>query len=181
MKDEKQLTTMIVPFYLGEQPDTESRMIYEVWAWNFDKLEYTHNYIQWLFPISEKSSFSLNAPTLNHEVIQQFYTDNRLQKNLLQSLTVLLRFYGLQGSVNKEGLYVVTKAEDYSNRIKQWIDFSNHNYLRITRILKCLVSLGCKSYAQAFYQCLKQIYAEESQLISYKTFQFWTGAVANRI
>ncbi|MBO3461569.1 opioid growth factor receptor-related protein [Aetokthonos hydrillicola Thurmond2011] len=181
MKDEKQLTSMIVPFYLEEQPDTENRMIHEIWAWNFDKLEYTHNYIQWLFPIIEKSSFNLNAPTLNNEVIQKFYTDTRLQKNLLQSLTVLLRFYGLQGSVNEDGIYIVTKSEDYPNRMKQWINSSNHNYLRITRILKCLVSLGCNTYAQAFYQCLKQIYSEESQLIGNKTFHFWTGAISNRI
>ena len=55
MKDEKQLTAMIVPFYLGEQPDTEGRMINEIWAWDLDKLEYIHNYIQWLFPITEKN------------------------------------------------------------------------------------------------------------------------------
>ncbi|MBR8832522.1 MAG: hypothetical protein DSM106950_00370 [Stigonema ocellatum SAG 48.90 = DSM 106950] len=170
---------MIVPFYLGEQPDTESRMIYEIWAWDFDKLEYTHNYIQWLFPLNEKSSFNLNAPTLNNEVIQKFYTDTRLQKNLLQSLTVLLKFYGLQCK-NVNFYNVVIKDENYASRMKQWINFGNHNYLRITRILKCLVSLGCESYAQAFYECLKQIYDEESHLIGNKTFQFWTSASANR-
>ncbi|MDZ8109971.1 MAG: hypothetical protein RM338_30860 [Nostoc sp. DedQUE12a] len=30
---------MIVPFYLGEQPDSEGRAITEIWAWNFEKLE----------------------------------------------------------------------------------------------------------------------------------------------
>ncbi|MEC4816291.1 MAG: opioid growth factor receptor-related protein [Scytonema sp. PMC 1069.18] len=178
MKDEKQLTATIVPFYLSEQPDTEGRMIDEIWAWDFDRLEYTHNYIQWLFPLKEKSSFNLYAPILNDEVIQKFHTDIRLQKNLLQSLTVMLKFYGLQDSL-ENGHFVVKKAENYVIRKEEWINFGNHNYLRITRIIKCLIILGCESYARAFYQCLEQIYNEESQLIGYKTFQYWTQAMAN--
>ncbi len=110
-------------------------------------------------------------------MIQNFWTNNRLQKNLLQSLDVMLKFYGLQGNTNNDGLYVVTKAEDYAIRKPKWINLGNHNYLRITRILKCLMILGSSSYAQAFYQCLKQVYDEESQLIGNKTFQFWTRAI----
>ncbi|WP_414572294.1 hypothetical protein [Nostoc sp. CCY 9925] len=30
---------MIVPFYLGERPDSEGRTIAEIWAWDFGKLE----------------------------------------------------------------------------------------------------------------------------------------------
>lgn len=176
MKNEKQLTAMIVPFYLAEQPDIEGRMIHEIWAWDFDRLEYNHDYIQWLFPINEKSAFNSHAPILNNEVIQRFRTDSNLQKNLLQSFTVMLKFYGLEGNVKEDDRYVVTKAQNYAIRTKEWINFGNHNYLRITRILKCLMTLGCESYARAFYQCLQQIYKEETQAISHKTFHYWTDA-----
>lgn len=176
--DEKQLTAMIVPFYLSEQPDIKDRMIHEIWAWDFERLEYTHDYIQWLFPLNEKSSFNLEAPILNDEAIQKFHTDTQLQKNLLQSLAVMLKFYGLQDSLS-DGHYIVMKAENYLIRKQEWLNFGNHNYLRITRILKCLMTLRCSSYARAFYQCLQQIYNEESQFIGYKTFQYWTGAIAS--
>ncbi len=175
MKNEKQLTAMIVPFYLAEQPDIEGRMIHEIWAWDFDRLEYKHDYIQWLFPISEKSFFNLHSPVLNNEVIQRFRTDFNLQKNLLQSFTVMLRFYGLEGNT-EDDRYVVTKAQNYEIRAKEWINFGNHNYLRITRILKCLMILGCERYARGFYQCLQQIYNEETPAITHKTFHYWTDA-----
>ncbi|GAA6620390.1 opioid growth factor receptor-related protein [Scytonema sp. NUACC26] len=178
MKNEERLTATIVPFYLAEQPDIAGRMIHEIWGWDFDELEYNHDYIQWLFPINEKSAFNPYAPVLNNEVIQRFQTDSRLQQNLLQSFNIMLKFYGLEGNMESDR-YIVTKAQNYKIRAKEWINFGNHNYLRITRILKCLMTLGCESYARAFYQCLQQIYKEETQAIAHKTFQFWTDAACS--
>ena len=51
----------------------------------------------------------------------------------------------------------------------------DHNYLRITRILKCLMTFGLIDEAQAFYECLRQIYREESDQIGGETFQYWTN------
>jgi hypothetical protein len=183
MKNEKQLTAKIAPFYLAEQPDIAGRIIHEIWAWDFDELEYNHDYIQWLFPINEKSTFNPYAPVLNNEVIQSFRTDSRLRQNLLQSFNIMLKFYGLEGKIESDAeycasqRYIITKAQNYKIRAQEWINFGNHNYLRITRILKCLMILGCESHARAFYQCLQQIYQEENRAITHKTFQFWTDAV----
>ncbi len=168
---------MIVPFYLGEQPDIKGRMIQEIWAWDYEKLECNHDYIQWLFPLPEKSSFNPYAPILNEKVIQAFHTNTHLQQNLLKSLSLMLRFYGLQSDENNEGGFVVIKSEEYPSRKKEWICVMDHNYLRITRILKCLMVLGLERYAQTLYRCLEQIYREESRHIGAKTFQFWTNAV----
>jgi hypothetical protein len=35
MSREKQLTAMLVPFYLGEKADSEGQKIQEMWAWDF--------------------------------------------------------------------------------------------------------------------------------------------------
>lgn len=168
---------MLVPFYLGEQTDAEGRMIREIWTWDFEELECVHNYIQWLFPLPEKSSFNSEAPIVDDEVIQAFHTSTDLRQNLLKSLTLMLKFYGLQGCEDNNGRFVVTKSEGYLDRKQEWICIMNHNYLRITRILKCLMVLGLESYAQAFYYCLEQIYREESRHIGGKTFQYWTNTV----
>lgn len=167
----------IISFYSGTQPDTQNRMIREIWAWDFEKLECVHNYIQWLFPLPERSAFNADAPIVNAEVIQAFQTNPVLQQNLLRSFTVMLQFYGLQRQEIDNGKIVVTQSENYPNRKREWLFPANHNYLRITRILKCLMTFGLEDEAQAFYHCLRQIYRESSDLIGDKTLQYWSNAV----
>ncbi|WP_199197366.1 opioid growth factor receptor-related protein [Chroococcidiopsis sp. CCALA 051] len=129
----------------------------------------------------ERSSFNSNAPIVDYEVIQAFHANTRLRQNLLRSFTVMLGFYGLQGDSDNNGQFVVTRSEEYPIRKKEWICPLDHNYLRITRILKCLMALGLESYAQSFCRCLEQIYREESRYIGGETFQYWTNAVKKRV
>ncbi|MFN6558354.1 MAG: opioid growth factor receptor-related protein [Nostoc sp. ChiSLP01] len=172
---------MIIPFYLGEQPDSEGRKITEIWAWDFEELEYVHDYIQWLFPLTEPSAFNLHAPIIDEQVIQSFHSNLSLRQNLLRSFTVMLEFYGLQRHESKGKKIIISKSEDYGNRKGEWICMFNHNYLRITRILKCLMTLGLENEAQGFYECLRQIYQEDSNQIGSKTFHYWTIAVKGNV
>jgi len=168
---------MIVPFYLGEKSDIEGRNIQQMWEWDFEGLECAHDYIQWLFPIREKSHFNPDAPIVDEVVIQAFRTDRQLQENLLRSFSVLLNFYGLDIATDEQEKIVVTKSESYPVRKQEWVNLLDHNYLRITRILKCLMTFGLNREAQAFYECLRQIYREDSDQIGGETFQYWTDAV----
>ncbi len=177
MSQEKQLTQKIVPFYLGEQRDSQGRMIQEIWSWDLEELECIHDYIQWLFPLPERSAFNPDAPLVDDEVIQAFKGDPRLRQNLLRSLTVMLQFYGLERQENAAGKVVITQPGNYPNRQREWVQPFDHNYLRITRILKCLMVIGLEDEVQAFYECLKQIYRESSDQIGGETFQYWTNAV----
>ncbi len=177
MNHEKQLTAMLIPFYLGEKRDSEGRMIQEMWAWDFEELECAHDYIQWLFPISEKSAFNRDAPVVDENIVQTFQSDLRLQQNLLRSFTVMIQFYGLRRYENEDGKIVITQSKDYPSRKREWVCMFDHNYLRITRILKCLITFGLRDEAQAFYECLQQIYRESSDQIGGETFQYWTNAI----
>lgn len=80
------MSEAILAFYQGDSTDSEGRIIETIWSWNYQKLEYTHDYIQWLFPLKERSRFNQNAPVLNEEVIQAFRTSNELKKRLKKSL-----------------------------------------------------------------------------------------------
>jgi hypothetical protein len=177
MEHEKQPAARLIPFYLGEKTDPEGRMIQEIWAWDFEKLECAHDYIQWLFPLPEKSAYNLDAPVVNEAIIQEFQRNPCLRQNLLRSLTTMLRFYGLQRYKSTEGKLVIDKSEDYPTRKREWICKFDHNYLRITRILKCLTIFGLQDEAQAFYDCLQQIYREDSDRIGGETFHYWTNAI----
>jgi hypothetical protein len=60
---------------------------------------------------------------------------------------------------------------------------SNHNHLRITRILKSLSILGLEAEARAFYECLVAIYEDEAKRleprITEETMGFWQQAVSD--
>ncbi|MEL6930553.1 MAG: opioid growth factor receptor-related protein [Cyanobacteria bacterium J06600_6] len=177
MVSEQTLTAKIVPFYSGEQPDLAGRTIQQIWDWDFEELECVHHYIQWLFPISEKSHFNSSAPTVDEQVVKAFRSNPLLQQNLLRSLSIMLNFYGLKLDKDKQGRITVERSKEYPARKQEWVQMLDHNYLRITRIFKCLMTFDLKKEAQAFYECLSNIYREDSEQIGRETFQYWTDAV----
>lgn len=169
----------ILAFYQGQSPDSEGRMIETIWSWDYRELEYIHNYIQWLFPLKEKSRFNWNAPVLTDEVIQTFRTNEQLKANLKKSLEVMLQFYGLRCNQLDNTNIEITRSGAYQERKLEWIEKGNHNYLRITRILTSLRLLGLENYARAFFNCLNQIYLEEGKTIGSETYTYWKNAVGD--
>ncbi len=89
----------------------------------------------------------------------------------------MLRFYGLECHESQVGKVIIQKSKEFSERKWEWIHLCNHNYLRITRILKCLMLFGLQDEAQSFYDCLCQVYQENRDRIGDDTFQYWTNAV----
>jgi hypothetical protein len=170
-------TAQIVPFYLGQGFDVAGRSLAGIWAWDFEELECAHDYIQWLFPLTEVSAFNADAPLVDDSVIVAFAENSLLCQNLLQSVVVMLAFYGWDGVVNDAGELFIAPSANHVERKAEWICPCDHNYLRITRILKCLMTFGLKQPALAFYECLRQIYREHSDLIGGETFNYWSHAV----
>src|SRR5262249_55092945 len=66
--------TSIVSFYRGEAPDDYGRTIEQIWAFSDAQLEYTHNYVQRLFPLYTPSRFA-DAPLLDDATVQAFHDD----------------------------------------------------------------------------------------------------------
>jgi Opioid growth factor receptor (OGFr) conserved region len=170
-------TVQIVPFYLGEGVDVVGRRLTEIWAWDFEELECAHDYIQWLFPLKEASAFNPDAPLVDEGVMAAFAKDQQLRRNLLKSVVVMLAFYGWDGVINDGEKLSIAPSANRVEREADWICPCDHNYLRITRILKCLMTFGLKQPALAFYECLRQIYRENGDLIGGETFQYWSNAV----
>jgi hypothetical protein len=169
--------SQIVEFYRGTKPDYLGRRLQEIWQWDNDHLEYSHNYIQVLFPNREPSEFNANAPLLDPVTIDAFLHDEQLRKNLATSLQRMLRFYGLE---YKEESGKVVKGPDFSERAGDWITPHNHNFLRITRILKCLVDLGLLDSARASNECLNEIYSEFAADIGPEAIAYWRRALIDR-
>jgi hypothetical protein len=164
----------IVAFYQGTATDDRGRRLRDIWQWDDDQLEEVHNYIQWLFPNRDPSMFNYNAPLLDDATEAAFHADESLRRNLESSLEVMLRFYGLEYRPDSED---VVRREDFAHKAANWLHPYNHNYLRITRILKCLMALGLRKRAQAFYDCLRDIYQQLPERIGEETLAYWTEAV----
>lgn len=167
---------ILAAFYRGLAPDDRGRMIQEIWAWDHAVLERVHDYIQWLFPLDTPSRFNPGAPVLDGRSIRIFRADPVIQTNLLSSLDVMLGFYGFTRAAGSDPPAII-KTDDFVKRRDCWLNRHNHNFLRITRILRCLRLTGREDLARAFFKALEEIFfAEEMQTIGSTTYGFWREA-----
>jgi hypothetical protein len=82
--------SIIVQFYLGKTSDNRERTIEQIWQWDYDVLERTHDYIPWLFPLPEVSRFHPHAPILTSADIDRFKNSFGLKTRLTVSLNTLV-------------------------------------------------------------------------------------------
>jgi hypothetical protein len=168
----------VVSFYSGSSPDSEGRWIDEIWAWDDDRLEVVHDYIQWLFPLRTRSGFNPDAPILSDADIETFRGSDELRMRLLRSLQLMLRFYGLQLRRTPSNDPVVEKSERFPSRRANWLTPGNHNHLRLTRILTSVSLLGLRAEAAALQACLLDIAHEYPNAVTRQTLTFWERAVS---
>jgi hypothetical protein len=166
----------LVAFYRGGGRDHRARLLSDIHAFDVDELELNHDYIQWLFPLPEPSGANADAPLLSKEDIAVFASDDSVRKALLQSVRMMLRFYGFEVWEGRPDIKVV-RGKDFVERRHVWLTRGNHNFLRISRILRSLTLLGLGRYAAAFLKSLEGIYAKEAGIIGSTTMEYWRHAV----
>jgi len=167
----------LVRFYRGKAPDSAGRTLAEIRAWDHDRLEDVHDYVQWLFPTRTRSAFNPSAPTLDDAQVRAFRDDATLRAELLASLEVMLGFYGF-ALRDRDGRPVVERSAAWAERSRRWLRPGDHNLLRITRILTSLSTLGLAEHAWAFLAALEAVYAERPEAVGPRTIAFWRAAVA---
>jgi Opioid growth factor receptor (OGFr) conserved region len=177
-KNSVSASNKVSDFYAGAGFDHRGRYLEEILAWSDDELERVHDYIQWLFPLSEPSGFNVNAPLLDDRTIREFRSRPELRRNMRSSFLRMLAFYGLE-MIESPGP-LVRPSPRFAQRSGNWLTKSNHNHLRITRILRSLRILGLEAEASALFNCLNGIYnaegANDPPRISDETFGFWKSA-----
>lgn len=163
----------LVDFYRCQAVDTEGRNLEDIWEWNDHELELVHDFIQWLFPLSEPSQFNPNAPLLTRNDIAAFRSEDQLRINLRKSFERILTFLGLRQDASGE----IIEGENFASRTADVWDYPNHNWLRITRILRSLTLLGLEPQAQALYRRLETFHRSGRFPISEETFHYWSKAI----
>ncbi|KAI4124355.1 MAG: hypothetical protein LQ341_007085 [Variospora aurantia] len=165
-----------------QAPDSRGRTLTSILAWPDDRLEHSHDYIQILFPLPERSPFNFSAPVIDEQTFSQFRSKSELRDRLRDSFVRLLHFYGFelapQVSTDEasDGKYRVNLGVDFPHASRNWVTRFDHNHLRITRIIRSCRILGLDDEAQAFHAALWRVNTERPGVISQKSFMFWARA-----
>jgi len=151
------LPSPIIGFYLEAFTDHKKRYLKDILNFSYEELEYTHDYIQWLFPLKEASKFNEDAPLLTNDNICNFNKDEILQDNLRKSFNMMYKFY-------------MTTSD--------WLTEKNHNFMRISRILESCRILGLQKESELFFSNLEVFYRDPDlqEIIGSVTFSFWKKA-----
>ena len=169
----------LVAFYEGSAPDDRERSLENVLAFDDEQIEHVHNFIQWLFPLQERSGANPAAPILDDATIDAFRTRPELRANLRRSLDRMLRFYGFTWDGER-----IVEGPSFSGR-SFWLRAGDHNHLRLTRMLRSLQVLGEPHAARALFAALAALYRDERNIerdqISERTFRFWEDAVTRGV
>jgi hypothetical protein len=143
-------------FLAGSGRDGRGRTVEDVLALSDDALERIHDYIQWLFPLPTRSMAQPGAPVLTPAEAAAIRADARAVENLRRAARRMLAFYGAT---------------------RHWLALSDHNHLRITRILKSLRDLVSAEEARQFYEGVMALNRAAGAPVSPTNVAYWSEAV----
>eukprot|EP01052_Picozoa_sp_SAG31_P003053 SAG31_NODE_113_length_24342_cov_5.194530_15_plen_1060_part_00 len=142
--------TVNLRFYLNLAPYPGGMLIdewHQRWRGDFYRLEHAHDYIQWLFPSPENSSYNNASYALTDAEAKVMRQHESVKQRFVTSLEIMLDFFGFALHMDAAGDATVTR-KDHSSCTDCLHNLSEHphNFLRISRILKCLASVGLQKF-----------------------------------
>jgi hypothetical protein len=145
-------------FLAGIGPDHHGRHIGAVLSFSDREIESIHDFIQWLFPLPEPSRAQPSAPVLSEQEIAAIRADAAAQAGLLAGRDRMLAFY---------------------RESRGWLCQSDHNHLRITRIIRSLRLLHGEEDAHAFYDAVMRWQADAGAPVAPGNLAFWHAALTD--
>ena len=146
----------LVNFLNGTGQDHQGRYLRDIWDFNDKAIEQTHDFIQCMFPLTEKSMSVPGVPTLSAEDIEAIRTSEVARANLEKSAQWYLGFL---------------------QRNEHWIKAYDHNHLRITRVIKSLRLLVSQEIAEAFLNSVFDITGDRVIVIRQDAIGFWKSGL----
>jgi hypothetical protein len=149
--------------------------IHSDWKGDYGLLERHHGYIQWLFPIHAHGVTFESQPLQAHER-KAIAADAALIERLLANYELMLDFYGFRLADRNTG--VLELAEHHNERFSNLVGHP-HNYLRITRILKCLGLHDLRQHQSCFMAKVLEVVLWDGKLrrAASSATDYWLGAL----
>lgn len=141
----------LVEFYKGNKPLKDGTFIHDILEWEDEKLEQCHDYIQWVFPLTEPSEFNPDAPIFTYEDSVAFVEDEDIYENVQPVFERMMDFYGFTYGIDNE-----LCLKDFKHTF--WWHPKNHNMRRLTRIIKSLRLMGFENLSEALFQILMTLF-----------------------
>jgi len=126
-----------------------------VLAFNDAALEMHHDYIQWLFPLTEPSSALPDAPVLGDDEVAAIVASGMAQCTLAAATDRMAAFY---------------RDNDH------WLKSSDHNHLRITRIIRAGCAGRGDGAAEAFTAGVRARVDTTGAPVSARSRGYWATA-----
>ena len=145
----------VLAFLEGQGVDGRGRTVFDVLGFDDAALELNHDFIQWLFPLPERSTAVPDAPVLD-EAAAAAIRDSTLAQCALAAAT--------------------DRMEAFYRRTNQWLRPHDHNHLRITRIIRSLRLLRGDAEADAFRDAVLSIVEAARAPVSARSRGYWTTA-----
>ena len=159
----------LVSFYRDGDKDHAGRDLFDILSFSNDELEGVHDYIQWLFPLPERSQFQPHVPVLTAGDIETFRTSGVIQNNMRLAFSRMLTFYGFQDDGQR-----IEKAKNFPERSENWLNPGDHNFLRLTRILRSLSLSGLEPEARRLFDALEDVAADPAYKdVIGNSYSFW--------
>jgi hypothetical protein len=143
-------------FLGGTGRDAAGRSLDDVLALDDRALEHIHDYIQWLFPLPTRSAAQPQSPVLTQADVAAIGADPGALANLGRASERMLAFY--QGT-------------------RHWLARSDHNHLRISRIIGSLRLLAGPEAAGGFYDAVTALHRDAGSPIDPRNLGYWERAV----
>jgi len=140
----------------GHGKDGAGRSLDSVLALPDRQLEHIHDYIQWLFLLPTRSMAQPHSPVLTAEEIAAIRADPAALANLARATERMLAFY---------------------RQTDDWLVPSDHNHLRISRILQSLTILSGPEAARRFYTAIIARVEASGARIAPGNRRYWDAAV----
>ena len=145
----------IVAFLEGEGPDARGRTLFDVLAFDDALIEQRHDFIQWLFPLTEPSAAVAGSPVLTSEDVAAIQASGMAQIALAAATDRMDRFY---------------------RATHDWLMPSDHNHLRISRIIRSLRLLSGDAQAEAFKAAILWRVEATRAPVSARSRGYWATA-----
>lgn len=171
-----QLNHPLFRFYRGEGPDSNGRFLDEILKWSHEQKEAQHDYIQELFPLKERSEFNLSAHVLNDSLLKEMKQDRKVIANMRKAFGAMLHFYGFEFQTDQNKIVETSK---FAKRSQEWLTPGNHNFLRLTRILKSLELFGLHNESHRLFEALQNIHARYPEIVG-NSFHYWQKALEDK-
>lgn len=145
----------VLAFLEGEGRDAAGRTVFDVLAFDDAAIERRHDFIQWLFPLTEPSAAVPGSPVLTPEDVTAIQDSTLAQCTLAAATDRMDRFY---------------------RATHDWLSPRDHNHLRITRIIRALRLLSGDEQADAFRDAILWRVEATQAPVSARSRGYWMTA-----